>query len=91
MTTDEAKDKLDFTVGDNAAGALLGFVQRVERLDEEMDGLKADRKEVMEEAASAGFDTKTLRKVIRLRAMDPKDREAQQALIDTYMAALEGK
>jgi len=82
---------LDFQVGDNAAGALVGFVQRVERMNEEIEALTDDRKEIFEEAKGAGFDTKILRKVIALRKMDPKDRKEMQAMLEIYMDAVEGK
>ena len=35
----------------------------------------------------AGFDTKILRKVIRIRAQDKAARAEEQALIDSYLAA----
>ena len=79
---------LEFMVGDNAAGQLLGFVQRVERMNEEIEGLTEDRKEIFEEAKGFGYDVKTLRKVIALRKMDPDKREQDEAMLDTYMAAI---
>ncbi len=85
---DKAKDKLDFTVGDNAAGALIGFVQRIERMNEEISALTEDRTEIFSEAKGVGFDTKILRKLIALRKMDEADRLEQTALIDLYMSAL---
>lgn len=88
MTKDDADDKLTFAVGDNAAGRLIGLIQRIERLEEEKAALAEDIKEVYAESKSDGFDTKTMRKVIRLRAMDPKQRAEAEALLDTYMAAV---
>lgn len=82
---------IDFIVGDNAAGALRGLVQRIERLEEEKAALVEDIKEVYEEAKGAGFDPTVMRKVVRLRKMDPKDRKAQQDLLEVYEAALGGK
>jgi uncharacterized protein (UPF0335 family) len=76
-------------VGDNAKAALRSFVERVENLNEEIDALTADRKEVFDEAKVSGFDPKTLRKVIALRR-NPPDAQAQ-ALVDLYVAALEGE
>jgi len=82
---------LEFQVGDNAAGRLLGLIQRIERLNEERDALGDDIKEVFAEAKGEGFDPKTMRKVISLRKMDPGQRKEMEAQIKTYMAALEGK
>jgi uncharacterized protein (UPF0335 family) len=88
MTNAEAEDSLDFRVGDNAAGALIGLVQRIERLEEEKSALGDDIKEVYAEAKTSGFDTKIMRRAIALRKLDPKDRAAAQELLDTYMAAM---
>ena len=46
----------------NSATALLGYVERVERLDEEIGGLTDDRKEVYGEAKGQGFDAAILRR-----------------------------
>lgn len=88
MTEEQARDKLDFVVGDNAKQALVGFVERLERLEEEKAALTDDTKEVLSEAKSTGFDTPTLRKVIRLRKMDPEKRKIAEAMLETYLAAL---
>jgi len=69
---------------------LVSFVERIERLMEEMAELKEDTKEVFAEARGEGFDVATMRRAIRLRAMDPAKRQEQEALLDTYMAALGG-
>lgn len=68
----------------NSATALLSFVERYERLTEEIDGLGDDRKEVMGEAKATGFDSKTLRKVIARRKMDPSARTEGDALLELY-------
>lgn len=88
ITDEQAEDKLAFMVGDNARAELRSFVERIERLDEEIGALTDDRKEVFAEAKNAGFDTKTLRKLIALRRMDDEDRLKAAALMDLYAAAL---
>ncbi len=73
----------------NATGARLrSFIERVERLEEEISGLNDDKKEVYAEAKGQGFDVKTLKKVIALRRKDPDDRAEEDALLDTYLSAL---
>ena len=42
----------------------------------------------MAEAKANGFDTKTLRAIIRLRKQDTNERQEQEALLDLYMQAL---
>lgn len=71
-----------------AAERLRAFIERIERLEEEKDALAADIKEVLAEAKASGFDTKTLREMIRLRKMDPADRRASEDLVDLYKRIL---
>ncbi|MDZ7627680.1 MAG: DUF2312 domain-containing protein [Parvularculaceae bacterium] len=71
-----------------AAGRLRSFLERVERLEEEKTTIAGDIKEVFAEAKGEGYDTKTLRKVIRLRKMDKAKREEEEALLELYLSAL---
>jgi len=75
-------------LGNNSQTQLVSIVERVERLLEEAGGIKDDIKEVFAEAKGNGFDVKTLRKAIRIRAMDRAKRLEEEALLDTYLAAL---
>ena len=74
--------------GQIAQDRLRSFIERVERLEEEKSVLAADIKEVYAEARSAGFDPKTMRKVVRLRKMEDSDRQEEEFLLDTYLSAL---
>ena len=74
--------------GPLAADKLRGFVERVERLEEEKAALAADIREVYAEAKANGFDPKTLRQVVKLRALDASDRQEQEALLELYKQAL---
>ena len=71
-----------------AAENLRGFVERIERLEEERAALSADIREVYAEAKADGFDVKTLRMIVILRALDAADRDEQAALLELYKAAL---
>jgi len=75
------------TVG-AAAQQLKSIVSRIERLEEEKKNLSDDIKDVYAEAKGNGFDTKTIRTVVRLRRQDKADREEQEALLDLYLNAL---
>jgi uncharacterized protein (UPF0335 family) len=75
--------------GHNSADArLVSFIQRIERLMEEKAILGADIKEVFSEAKLTGFDAKTMRQVIKLRAMEPAAREEQDHLLELYRRAV---
>ncbi|MGE0828433.1 MAG: DUF2312 domain-containing protein [Hyphomonadaceae bacterium] len=67
---------------------LKQFVARIERLEEEKASIAADIKDTYGEAKSMGFDTKVLRKVIRLRKQDRQERMEQEQIMDLYLQAL---
>lgn len=69
---------------------LTSFIRRIERLNEEKDGLAADIREIFSEAKSAGYDAKVMRILIRERKMDRADFQEQQALLEVYREALGG-
>lgn len=71
-----------------AAERLRSFLERVERLEEEKSTIAGDIKEVFAEAKGEGYDTKTLRKIIRLRKMDKAKRDEEEALLELYLSAL---
>jgi len=71
-----------------ARDQLRSIVERVERLEEEKKAIADDIKEVYGEAKANGFDTKTLRTVVRLRKQEAAERQEQEAMLDLYMHAL---
>ena len=71
-----------------SAQKLKSFIGRIERVEVDVANAQADRKEIYAEAKSAGFDAKIMRKVVRLRKLDPADRAEEDALVQTYMDAV---
>jgi uncharacterized protein (UPF0335 family) len=76
------------TGGTVAADQLRLFIERIERLAEERKGIADDISEVYSEAKSMGYDKPTMRRIIRLRAMDANARAEAAALLETYANAL---
>ena len=75
--------------GHNAsADQLRSLVSRVERLNEERKSLSEDVRDIFKEAASAGYDPKVMRQLIRIRAQDAAKVEEERMLLDTYRSAL---
>lgn len=74
--------------GNIAADQLESLLQRIERLEEEKKALADDIKEIYAEAKAHGYDTKIMRQIVKLRAMDAAERAEQEALLDTYKHAL---
>jgi uncharacterized protein (UPF0335 family) len=71
-----------------AADQLRLFIERIERLEEEKKGIMDDVRDVYQEAKGQGYDTKTMRAVIRLRRMEKNARDEAEALLDIYKSAL---
>ena len=67
---------------------LLTIIQRIERVEAELDGNKLDRKEIYDEAKGNGFDTKAIRKVVKIRKMDRAKRQEEEAALQLYLNAL---
>lgn len=80
-------DHIDI-VGGNSAQALTQFLERAERLIEERKAIQDDLKDVFSEAKANGFCTKTMRQIIRDRAMETHARQERDALLETYRAAI---
>jgi uncharacterized protein (UPF0335 family) len=78
------------TLNSTAQGKLKSIIERIERLEEDKAAVANDLKEVYAEAKGEGFDTKILRKVIRLRKQDTAKRQEEEALIDLYISAIGG-
>ncbi|MFU1607344.1 DUF2312 domain-containing protein [Sulfitobacter pontiacus] len=70
------------------ANELRQFVERIERLDVEKKDIAEQRKEVMAEAKSRGYDTKVLTKILALRKRDPDDISEEEAVLEMYKEAL---
>jgi len=75
--------------GGVAGDQLRAFVERIERIEEDIKALNDDRKDVYAEAKGNGFDVKILREVIRLRKQDQDERDEHQSLLEVYLHALE--
>ena len=71
-----------------AAEDLRLFLERIERLEEEKKDRADDIRDVYAEAKGNGWDTKTMRKLVALRKLQPDARREQQALLDTYAHAI---
>jgi uncharacterized protein (UPF0335 family) len=71
-----------------AAEQLRLFIERIERLEEEKKGMADDIRDVYAEAKSQGYDSKTMRAIVRLRKMEKDARDEAEALLETYKAAL---
>lgn len=70
---------------------LKSLAERIERLMDEKDGIGADIRDIYTEAKSAGYVPKVLRKAITRKRMDPSKRNEEDAILELYEGALDGK
>lgn len=77
-------------LGSNAQGQLKAIIDRIERLHADAKAISADTAEVYLEAKGNGFDTKIIRKVVKLRSQDKAKRQEEEAILDLYLSAIGG-
>ena len=71
-----------------AQDQIRAFIERIERMEVEKKAIADDIKEIYAEAKANGFDTKVLRRIVRIRKQDASERLEQEALLELYMVAL---
>lgn len=64
------------------------YIERIERLETEKQGIADDIRDVYAEAKSTGYDPKIMKQIVRLRKMEPHDRMEMQVLLDVYKNAI---
>lgn len=66
---------------------LISLLERIERVEEDEANLRADKKEIYNEAKSAGYDTKMVRWLIKMRKMDRDEQDELNELQKIYSKA----
>ncbi|HEX8583028.1 MAG TPA: DUF2312 domain-containing protein [Allosphingosinicella sp.] len=74
--------------GTVAADELRLLVERIERMEEEKRALLEDVKDIYGEAKSRGYDTKAIRKIVPIRRKKKEEYQQEEAILETYLAAL---
>lgn len=85
---EQAEEEKAMSRGDIAADELRLLIERVERLREEIKALNDNVSDVFKEAKSRGFDTATMKRVIKIRGMEPHALQEADALLESYLDAL---
>lgn len=79
------------SVGGVASKQLQSIVERIERLNVELDGINQDKADIFTEAKGNGYCTKALKAIISERKKMEKNPEAfneTAAMIELYRSAL---
>ncbi len=77
------------TMPNAAQRALKQYIEQIERLEEDKKAIQDDIKEKFAEARGAGFDPKIMRQVLKLRKKSQDERDEEDAVLATYLHALE--
>ncbi|WP_316165376.1 MULTISPECIES: DUF2312 domain-containing protein [unclassified Bradyrhizobium] len=67
---------------------LSSYIERIERIVEEIVALKDDQKVLFAEAKAKGFDTKAMRRIIKRRQKDQGEVAEQESIDGIYMHAI---
>lgn len=70
------------------ATKLRSGIERWENLQEQIDALKEDQKEIMASLKSDGYEVKYVRNMIKLRKLTQEERDQHDRLMEAYRAAL---
>jgi len=81
-------EQVDVEVGGLNTERLKSIIERIENVDNEINALKEDRKGIMLEAKSAGFDTKAITHVIKQRKKNKAQRDEEELVFETYERAV---
>jgi uncharacterized protein (UPF0335 family) len=76
------------TINQNTSELLKKYIEGIETYEDQKKEIAGSIKEIYDEAKSAGFDVKTIRKIISIRKMDKTKLDEQEFLLETYKEAL---
>lgn len=72
-----------------SAAALLGYIERIERLEEEKKALSKDIKGLFEQAKyNDKIDPLALREILKMRKKDERERIENEFIVEQYKIAL---
>ena len=69
--------------------ALRQYIEAIERLEEDKKAVMLEIKDKFDEARGAGFDPKIMRQVIKLRKQSQDERDEAEAVLHTYLHAMQ--
>lgn len=75
-------------INQNTSDLLKRYIEGVENYNDRIKEFQGSIKEIFDEAKSAGFDVKTMRKIISMRKLDKSTLDQQEYLLETYKEAL---
>lgn len=74
--------------GTKAGAELSGIITEIEAVRDRKKQIGDQEKEIFAAAKAKGYDAKTIRRILQVRASDNKKHQESEALFDNYMHAL---
>ena len=81
-------DPFDMQIGDNTKKHLLDSIKNIEHLECEKQSIQDNIKDVYDNLKSEGFDTKTIKTIVRRRKLEKEKVQLQDELLETYEDAI---
>jgi uncharacterized protein (UPF0335 family) len=78
----------ELTQGNVSTQQLESIVERIEKLTEEKAEIASFIKDVFAEAKGNGYDVKAIKEILKLRKLEPQEREEQEYMVDVYKKVL---
>ena len=78
----------ELTQGNVSTQQLESIVERIEKLTEEKAEIASFIKDVFAEAKGNGYVVKAIKEILKLRKLEPQEREEQEYMVDVYKKAL---
>ena len=72
----------------HTAEQLKRLIEQIETLEAEKAELAEDVRDKFAEAKAVGFDTKIIKKILRMRKQSQTERDEEEAVLATYLSAL---
>jgi uncharacterized protein (UPF0335 family) len=76
-------------INENTAELLKKYIEGVEIYQDQIKDLQGSKKEIFDEAKAAGFDVKTIKKIISIRKLEKSEVDEQQFLFESYCEAIQ--
>lgn len=81
-------DGMTATIDSDSSAELRELISRIERLEGEKSNIGEDIKAVYQDAKANGWDTKTIRKIVKIRKTDERTLQEEELLLEAYKTAL---
>jgi uncharacterized protein (UPF0335 family) len=78
----------DTPTSEIASDRLVSLIERIEVMNAEKKEIASAISDIFAEAKGAGFDVKTMREILKLRAMDEDERQEREHYRDLYLKAM---